>query len=633
MKKKVKQTKPAKHAPVKKRHKKQPVQTPEQIEEERIKDFLDIYLPGHVTLFNDCIQQDNKFRSFWVIKSYPSTTTEEAILSDLGQMPGVTLHIIGEEMNSAEEGRLIQAATRRTRAIVNSNNDAQMNISAQEDSNDIDALIRQLHRNKERLVKTTVFIECAADDVDQLQALQMEVSNILLPNAISVDYLINRQAQGFLSTMPGGKDQFKGEFNRAIPMASLANLYPFSYTGKSDPHGFFVGKDANGSYIITDIDRRGTTVTNSNVAVLGNSGMGKSYLLKGLTCNWAEEGKNIIILDPEGEYPDLVKNLGGTYLDLMSGDYMINVLEPKTFTRADDDESINAEDDDVTKTYNTKGALSQHISFLRDFFHIYKQDLSGTNLDILEIILSDMYAHFGIDNSTDLTKIPKNLYPTMKDLWQYAYNIYTHYDPAKYMYTREDLRVVLLAIQSICQGSQARYFDGHTNIQNAHIIGFGLKGIMEADESLKNAMLFNVLSYMSDRLLNEGDTVAILDEFYLFLGSSVSVTYVRNCMKRVRKFNSSVCIASQNIDDFLNPRIASMTKPLLAIPAHKFLFYPGQVNVEEFANLLQLEPNEYQIISTPHRGLCLYMCGSERYSLMVTFPDWKTKLFGNGGGN
>ena len=49
-------------------------------------------------------------------------------------------------------------------------------------------------------------------------------------------------------------------------------------------------------------DRRAEDKTNSNALILGNSGQGKSYLLKLILPNIRESGKRIICLDPESEY-------------------------------------------------------------------------------------------------------------------------------------------------------------------------------------------------------------------------------------------------------------------------------------------------------------------------------------------
>ncbi len=54
-------------------------------------------------------------------------------------------------------------------------------------------------------------------------------------------------------------------------------------------------------------------------------------------------------------------------------------------------------------------------------------------------------------------------------------------------------------------------------------------------------MLFNVLSFMSDKLLTVGNTVAALDELYIWLSNPTAIEYIRNCLKRVRKRNPPCC--------------------------------------------------------------------------------------------
>ena len=45
--------------------------------------------------------------------------------------------------------------------------------------------------------------------------------------------------------------------------------------------------------------------------------------------------------------------------------------------------------------------------------------------------------------------------------------------------------------------------------------------------------------------------MAAIDELYLFLSNLTTIEYIRNSMKRVRKRDSIVILASQNIEDFL----------------------------------------------------------------------------------
>ena len=97
--------------------------------------------------------------------------------------------------------------------------------------------------------------------------------------------------------------------------------------------------------------------------------------------------------------------------------------------------------------------------------------------------------------------------------------------------------------------------------------------------------------------------------------------YVRNFMKRVRKKDSAVIIASQNLEDFNLDGVKEYTKPLFSIPTHQFLFNAGSIDARFYTDTLQLEESEYNLIRYPQRGVCLYKCGNERYNLMVTAPE------------
>lgn len=103
-------------------------------------------------------------------------------------------------------------------------------------------------------------------------------------------------------------------------------------------------------------------------------------------------------------------------------------------------------------------------------------------------------------------------------------------------------------------------------------------------------------------------------------------------MKRVCKKESSVILASQNIEDFLLHDIKEFTKPLFSIPTHHFLFYHGNINSKDYEEALMVESNEYQLIRFSSQGTCLYRCGNECYLLQVIAPKYKSALFGKAGG-
>lgn len=601
------------------------VMTPEEQEVIRTKDFFDCILPGTVRFFTDHYIVGDSYRCVWAVREYPPSTEEQAILSQLADRNGV-LKIYHRLVEPMEQRKIMQNAARKNR-MMSGGNDVNETIEAEGNLQDVVELMANLRKNREPLLHCSVFIEIKAGNMEALKELQSEVGMELTRSKISVDRLTLRQKEGFLSVLPVGANQFGTQYERVLPASSAANLYPFNFSGKTDPQGIYIGRDKFGTNILVDFDRRSEDKTTSNIIILGNSGQGKSHLLKLILTNIRESGKTVICLDPEAEYEELTEALGGCYIDFMSGIYTINPLEPKAWT--DGIEDIDAK---TPEAFRKVTRLSQHIAFLKDFFRSYK-DFTDAQLDTIEILLMKLYARFGITDSTDYsTKQPAD-FPIMEDFYKLCEEEFMTYDHArKYLYTEDMLQEVCLGIHSMCVGAESRYFNGHTNIKDDKFLCFGVKGLMDTNKRLKDAMLFNILSYMSNELLGKGNTAASIDELYLFLTNMTAIEYIRNAMKRVRKKDSAIILASQNIEDFLIPSIREYTKPLFSIPTHQFLFNAGQINPKDFMDALQVEASEFERIRYPERGSCLYRCGNERYLLQVIAPEYKAELFGKAGG-
>lgn len=611
---------------------KNPFKKKEIIDEEEVKvqEFLDMISPSAVRFYTEYFIFGNTYRCVWALREYPTATEEQALLRYMGEKDGVTLHIYARQVTPAEEKKIIGNAANRNRMRQSNTQDLQETVTAQSNLQDVMELIANMHRSREPLVHCAVYFELIAHDYDSLKLLQTEMQTELVRSKLNVDRLMLRQKEGFLAVIPSGYDSFKEQFERVLPATSVANLFPFNYSGKTDSQGFYIGKDKFGSNIIVDFNQRSDDKTNANVLILGNSGQGKSYLLKLLLCNLREQGMSLITLDPEHEYEELTNNLHGVFIDMMSGEYIINVLEPKQWS--DDHESNEEDDDSMPVAFKKTTILAQHISFLKDFFRTYK-DFTDEQIDTLEIMISKLYAYHHITEETDLSVLKHEDYPTLRNLYEYIDEEYKHFNNGLgSIYTQETLREILLLLNSICVGSDSRFFNCHTNITGEKIVTFGVKGLLQANKSLRNAMLFNILSYMSNELLTRGYTVASIDELYLFLTNMTAVEYIRNFMKRVRKKESAVILASQNLEDFNIEGIRELTKPLFSIPSHAFLFNAGNTDARFYKDALTLEDSEYELIRYPQRGVCLYKCGNERYNLAVHAPEYKQKLFGKQGG-
>ena len=115
---------------------------------------------------------------------------------------------------------------------------------------------------------------------------------------------------------------------------------------------------------------------------------------------------------------------------MMSGEFMINPLEPKAWSENSRFENQEKETDDSPETFRKVTRLSQHISYLKDFFRAYK-DFTDAEIDTIEIMLMKLYARFGIDDLTDLDKLENCDYPVMSDLYELVEKEFMAFDKLK----------------------------------------------------------------------------------------------------------------------------------------------------------------------------------------------------------
>lgn len=209
--------------------------TEEEKEVIRTKSFFDMILPSTIKFSTDHYVCGDSYRCVWAIKEYPPTTEELALFSTLADRNNLTIHLYSRMVDAIEQRKIIQNATRKNKLSTGSN-DVQENITAEGNLEDVVNLIAELRKNKEPLLHCAVFLELKADSMQKLRELQSEIQMELTRSKMSVDRLTLRQKEGFLTVLPVGYNIFREQFERVLPASSVANLYPFNYSGKGYQH-------------------------------------------------------------------------------------------------------------------------------------------------------------------------------------------------------------------------------------------------------------------------------------------------------------------------------------------------------------------------------------------------------------
>jgi hypothetical protein len=195
----------------------------ERLERISLKNFFDRTLPGVLKFYNDHYICGDSYRCVWVIKEYPPSTEEQAILSRLADRSNVTVRIYNRLVDAVEQHKIFQNAHRRN-LLKAGGNDVQETVEAESNLKDMIQLLESPDMKGSPLLHTAVFLELKATDPERLRELQSDVEMELTRAKINVDKLTLRQLDGFLSITPFGNNRFGSLYERVLPASSVAKV-------------------------------------------------------------------------------------------------------------------------------------------------------------------------------------------------------------------------------------------------------------------------------------------------------------------------------------------------------------------------------------------------------------------------
>lgn len=595
----------------------------------------EMLLPAQIYFNARQAEQNDFLRKTIVVRNYPASfqASEACVLQKLASQKGITLKMYFKPLSQGEITNLVNTQLQNKKAQKNNNRDSQY-IKADIEQANIEKAYADFLNNNEKFYYITIFIEVYAPDKDELKKRVDQVTGLLRAHGMTKDDIIYRQKQAFLSVMPTGENHLK-LYARNMPSSTAALMYPCTASSRTDRQGMFLGTTSAGGPMFLDIFQRDDKNANGNISIIGESGQGKSTLMKKIIEMQIARGTSVFTIDPEAEYVDLIGTLGGTSIDCATGNFIINPLELRQLNTPDDISENSGSEPESLKEVNV---FKQHLSFLRDFYKVLRPYATEAQLDILIILTQELYHKVQIDEHTAITTLKSNDYPILGDLYEYIKEVFLNFDKYKdtfFMFQKEALRDILLLLKDVYDGSESHLFNGHTNVISSDVIDFNINSLLQGARSRTDAALFNIMTWIWNRVAQRSHQILFaVDELYLLMNRDnlTMARYFRDFAKRARKYEACIATATQNLGDFLDPEIIQMSSVLFNNPNNKFIFYPGDLDFSAVQRLLKLTDGEMHLISEPNRGSCLMKSGGEKHYFHVDLLDYEKDLFGRGGG-
>jgi hypothetical protein len=431
-------------------------------------------------------------------------------------------------------------------------------------------LQRRLAASQEKAFHVSVYLTLTSSTAEALDTGAQRIEASARAMLCDVQPCTFRMFDAYLATRPAGIDRL--DRKRVLDTSSLVTFFPWSDADLQQPGGLVIGSNrATGAPVLVDpFDQR--CYANANIGVFGHSGAGKTYLLSSLAMGALGRGVQVYVIDPEREYGDLARHLGGVDVQLALGSgHAVNVLELRPSDRHDESWLGPATADAVDLCATICGGLDE------------------PERAMLETAIRTVY--------TDMSQ------PLLRD-------VATCLPP--------ESRVAAI-LRRWVHGSLGQMFSAPTNIDlDAPIVVFGMRELRDEMVAPVHFLLAEALWTRIKR--RDRRRMLVVDELGLLFEDATIRRFVVSLARRIRKYNGSLVFATQNPGDLLSSdhgAVVATNPALLFFGAQR----PGEA--AKLQRTFDLSQRQRGLLETARRGEFLLAAGAERLAVQVQAPPWQ----------
>ena len=566
-----------------------------------------------------------EWRRVYLVAAFPEAV-DAGWLTSAANLPGVTLSLQARPQDAFE---MIKALNRRIGGLAGQlATGKNAPITEQRLSKELEdamALMKQIDSEQQGVFQCGVFCTVSAPDPETGLRRAKRLEGQLAAQGMRARMLAFRQEEGLQASGPWGLWPQPLHTDNLWPVQTVAAAWPFGGGGINHGSGIVLGHDADGGLVM--INRWNpppeSGATNKNFAILSPPGGGKSHATKLMMLREWALGAKIFVIDPEREYRTLARAVEGTWINAVGGKTRINPLQapdlPLELLTGDDDVSGSAD----------QSPLMVHVQRVMTFFESYLESLTPLQRALLEQAVEVCYATKGITPDTS----PEQLSALTPEDWPHVGDVYAYCQQQ----TGEDWTVLTALLRSAGEGMLSSLWAGPStapSTQNADFVVLDIHDLQDMPDRIKRAQFVNVLGWITDAVLKtrrDEKKILIVDEAWMLIDprNPQTLQFMKSSSKRVRKYDGSFMVVTQNVADFLAPAIAGEGEQVLTNAAYTLLLRQGGKDLQSLTTLFTLSDAEQDMLSNARVGEGLLIAGNDRAWITVdTAPHESQMMYG-----
>ncbi|WP_335986643.1 VirB4 family type IV secretion system protein [Glycomyces sp. MUSA5-2] len=435
-------------------------------------------------------------------------------------------------------------------------------------------LVDRLVRGETRMHPMSVYLTVHAPTRAELALAVARIRSASAAQLMDTRPLTERQMLGITATVPVGIDG--PGCTKTVDTDVVAAGFPFA-----SPDAPLPGPGERGAFYGINLGSGAPLVwspwaqDNHNMVVVGHSGVGKSYLVKTLLLRELYQGVEATVIDPEGEYTDLARHVGGTVT--RPGAQAINPLALP----------LEPEADALTRRKMFAGTVVATA---------LGEELSGAEIACVDAAAAEVYEAAGItEDAATWDRRP----PTMTDLLT-----------ALAGGGSEEGAGLAVRLAPYVTGGLSGLLAGHEDTADGPAAALQVVDLSGVAEELAPLATLLVLDRVWRALRSDGRCRSVIvDEAWLLLSTGPGAKFLSRLAKTARKRTAGLTVVTQDVGDML---ASELGHTVIANASTQIVMRQAPQSVAEVAAAFGLSDAERALAATARRGEALLLAGDTR---------------------
>ncbi len=552
---------------------------PQEIYETGVLQLQDVIAPSALQITQNYIRIGSKVAKIIFVMAYPRFLASGWFSPVINLDKVFDISIFVHPVDTASTLRQLQKKVAEVQSQIHTREEKGLVRDPMLDTayQDLEDLRDKLQQAQEKLFNVGLYITIYADDLEELDRLEIEIRSLLESKLVYVKPALFQQKEGLESVLPIGMDNLG--INTQLNSSPVSSIFPFVSFDLSSDKGILYGINRHNNSLVL-FDR--FSMENYNSVIFAKAGSGKSYAAKLEVLRSLMFETEVIVIDPEKEYEYLAEVVDGRYFNIsLTSNHHIN---PFDLPPVREDES-------------PADVLRSNIISLVGLFRLMLGGITPEEDSIMDRAITETYAARDITPENDFSHA---IAPTLSDLELVLAGM-------------EGGESLAQRLSKYTKGTWAGFINQPTNVDiNKKLVVFSIR---DMEDELRPIGMYLITHYVWNAVRKDiKKRLLVIDEAWWMMKYEDTASFLFGIAKRCRKYYLGLATITQDVNDFLSSPYGA---PIITNSSIQILLKQSPATIDLVQKTFNLTDEEKFLLLEADVGEGIFFAGMKHVAIKI----------------